>query len=499
MAEVIHRMLERNARKLPDDMAVRFPGGDVTWSWRQLNERANAAAHLLMEWGIRPGDRVGLLIPNRPEFIQVYFGALKAGAAVVPINAKLTAGEVAHILADSEAAVLIYDPALRAAGEDAASRAGTPRLLPADELDKLTAGLSTADPDVAVDVADLAELLYTSGTTGRPKGVEITHHAVHSVASMMAYEIDIRRGDRVLLLMPLTHSAPLNLLMVGAVYAGAGSVVGEFSPQALLDFTVAERTTHFFGAPVAYLLASRLPQFAGTDLSSAKCWVYGGAPMSREAVRMVQSKFPGALVGVYGLTESGPNGLALHHEEHGEFAGSIGRGGVVNVEARVVNGAGHDTQADEPGEIVLRAPSLMRGYWRNEAATREVLKDGWLWTGDIARRDGHGYIWIMDRKKDVIISGGVNVYPKEVEDALGSHPAVADVAVIGKPHPDWGETVVAVVMLRPGQAVTEEELRAHARDRLADFKVPRLIQFAESVPRNASGKILKHLLREGLR
>lgn len=496
MAEALHRLLERNARKYPDKTAVRYPTDDLTWTWRDLNARANAAAAALAGAGVRPGDRVALLIPNRPGFVQAYFGALKAGGVVVPINVRLTAGEASYILQDAEARVLIADPTLRDTAEKAAAGTGVERVLGTDELAALP---PAADPDSPDRLDALAEILYTSGTTGRPKGVELTHNAVHSVASMMAYEMDIRKDDRVLILMPLTHSAPLNLTLLGAVYCGAASVLGDFAPATLLDYAERERTTHFFGAPVAYLLGAKLLAESPRNLSRAKCWIYGGAPMSREAVLAVRRAFPGKLVSVYGLTESGPNGVALHDEEHEAHAGSIGRAGVVNVELRVVTPEGRDVASGEAGEIIMKTPSALAGYHGNPQATRETLKDGWVWTGDIARIDEEGYLWIMDRKKDVIISGGVNVYPKEVEDVLATHPGVADVAVIGVPHPEWGETVAAVLVARGSEPPSEAELRDFVRGRLADFKAPRLFRFVDAIPRNASGKILKHVLRESIR
>lgn len=498
MAELVHRLLERNARKYPTEAAVRYPAGEVSWTWRDLNTRANALAHYLMGQGLQAGDRVALLIPNRPSFLQAYFGALKAGAVVVPVNAKLTAGEVAHILQDSGASALIFEEALEATAQAALQQAEVGLVVNTGELEARIAGISADDPGLEGGLDDTAEIIYTSGTTGRPKGVQLSHNAVHSVASMMAYEVDIRYRDRVLILMPLTHSAPLNLMMAGAVYAGATCVLGDFLPQALLELTDAERTTHFFGAPVAYLLAARTADAGSYDLSSVKAWIYGGAPMSREAVQTIRARFPVPFVSVYGLTESGPNGMALHPWEHETRAGSIGRAGVVNVEVRVVDEQGRDVAPGGVGEIIMRTPSAMTGYYRNPEATAEVLRDGWVWTGDVARIDEDGYLWVMDRKKDVIITGGVNVYPKEVEDALGTHPAVADVAVVGQPHPEWGETVTAVVVAKPGQQPTAAELQEYARVRLADFKVPRLIRFADAIPRNASGKILKHVLRQNL-
>lgn len=498
MSEPLHHLLERNARKYPRDVGVRHPATDTTLTWRELNARANALARHLQAAGMGRGDKVALLLPNGPEFITGFFATLKIGAAVVPVNVRLTPPEIGYILEDSEAAVVVFDDALRPVVEGAVARlARAPKcVLSAHDLSGLPGKYETTDPGIEVSPGDLAEIIYTSGTTGKPKGVMLSHHAVYSVGSMIAYETNIRYGDRVLLLMPLSHSAPLNLFVVGAAYAGAASVTGTFTPQALLEISAAEGTTHFFGAPVAYLLALKLPNFDHYDLSGRRFWIYGGAAMAREAVLAAMNKFPGSFISLYGLTEAGPNGLALHPEEHPRYAGSIGCRGSVNCEVRLVDDEGRDVPAGEPGEIVLRTTSLMLGYFRNEAATREVMSDGWLRTGDIARRDEEGYYWVLDRKKDMILVGGVNVYPKEIEDVLMGHPAVADVAVLGVPHPEWGETVMAVVVPKGDARPTLEEIRAYCGRSLADFKLPRILTYAEAIPRSAAGKILKQVLRE---
>ncbi|MCL5046425.1 MAG: AMP-binding protein, partial [Actinobacteria bacterium] len=421
MGELIHHLLERNSRKYPDDLAARYPSGDVSLTWREANGRANALAHYLREKGINRGDRVAFLVPNRPEFFVAYFAVLKAGAVVVPINVRLAPPEISYILADSGASGLVYDEALSGVAEEAAKDVNPALILSTRELAGTFSRCSREDLNLPGNLSGLAEIIYTSGTTGRPKGVMLTHNSVYLVASMVTYETDVRWRDRVLHLMPFTHSAPLNLFMVGATYVGAANIMADFAPQALLELTQAERTTHFFGAPVAYLLAARMPNFSQYDLSSTRCWTYGGAPMSREAVLFATSKFPGRFMSLYGLTEAGPNGIALYPEEHPEFAGSIGRRGVVNSEFRVVDEQGKEVQPGEVGEIILRTASAMEGYYRNEEATREMIRDGWIWTGDIAHKDERGYLWVMDRKKDVVISGGVNVYPKEVEDILNAH------------------------------------------------------------------------------
>lgn len=495
MSEPLHHLLERNARKYPDDPAVRHPATDVTLTWRELNASANALAHFLTQNGVRKGDKVSILIPNQPEFIAAFFAILKAGAVAVPINVRLTPAEINYILGNSESRAIIFEESLRTAAEQALTPE-TGLTLSTKDFASLKERCGTEDPCLPATVYDLAEIIYTSGTTGKPKGVMLTHNAVYCVGSMIAYETDIRYRDRVLHLMPLTHSAPLNLFMIGATYAGALNITGTFTPQALLELTSQEKATHFFGAPVAYLLTLKMPNFEQYDLTSVKRWTYGGAAMSREQVLAALNKYPGSFMSLYGLTEAGPNGIAMYPHEHPEHAGSIGCRGSVNTATMLVDDEGRPVPAGEPGEILIKSPSLMLGYYKNEQATRESFLHGWLKTGDIARQDEEGYYWILDRKKDMIVSGGVNVYPKEIEDVLIRHPGVADVAVLGVPHREWGETVLAVIVPKGGQKPALEEIRAFAGKYLADFKLPRLLNYTEIIPRNASGKILKQEIRE---
>lgn len=495
MSEPLHHPLERNARKFRDEIAVRHPEQDVTLSWHELNGLANALAHCLIDKGVRKGDHVALIIPNHPDFITAFYAASKVGAVVVPINVRLTPSEMRYILTNSDSCACIFHEALRPAAEQAITPDVRFRLSTA-EIGALRDRYSQENPAIEVSTEDISEIIYTSGTTGRPKGAVLTHGAAYLGGAMIAYEGDIRHRDRVLHLMPLTHSGPLNLFMIGATYAGAMHVTGTFTPQAILELTAREKITHFFGAPVAFLLAARLPDFAKYDLSSVKRWIYGGAPLSRQAVLMLMEKFGSKLMCVYGITEAGPNGIGLYPEEHPRFAGSIGRRSTVTCEIILVDDQGREVATGEPGEMWIKGPTVMRGYYKNEQATKESFAGDWFKTGDIARRDGDGYLWILDRKKDMIISGGVNVYPKEIEDVLIAHPAVADVAVIGVPHPEWGETVLAVIVPKGEARPTVEEIRSFCGAQLAEFKLPRQVDYVEMIPRNPSGKILKEELKK---
>lgn len=504
--DTLWRVIERNARNYAGRTALRDPVNEQTFTWNQLYQGALALAGRVKSAGAEPKQKIALLSGNKPDFVFGFLAATALECVIVPLNVRLTGREISEILEDSEAAWLLFEDGLRAKITelgDSSTRAvkiDLNEILPSPDESSVNAGpggfpaKNTRNPDSSAS-GEIAEILYTSGTTGKPKGVALTHEAILSVAKIMAYEAGIYSMDNCLILMPLTHSAPLNLFLWGAFWAGATVTLGEFTPENLLRYISEQKATHFFGAPVVYQLLSRMPGLEGRDLSSMKTWVYGGASVGEEQIKKWQSALPGKWMGVYGLTEAGPNGAALRPHEHGPKTGSIGRHGTANTEIRVVREDGTDTRPDEPGEIILRTESLMKGYYGNPEATAETMRDGWLYTGDIARRDADGYIWILDRKKDVIISGGVNIYPKEIEDILNTHPEIADVSVIGIPHPDWGETVLANVMIRSGANLTPHEIQDFCRTKLADYKIPRLVNIVDALPRNASGKILKNVLK----
>lgn len=496
MGELLHWYLERNSRQDPHGEALVDPAAGVRWTWAELDSLATAAARRLRAGGLGRGDRAVLIMPNRPEFGVGLFAVLKAGGAVVPVNPRFTARELAHIVKTSEASLVVYDPALRQVVTDALALAESqPLTLPAPDLVNAEAVATEALPD-DLTPDDLAELIFTSGTTGAPKAAMLSHRAVAASASMFVAEMDIQPRDRVLSMMPLTHSAVLNLTFLGAACAGATNVIGNYSPAGLPQIVQQERCNHFFGAPVAYFMTAKLANLADFDMSSMKRWAYGGAPTSREQVLAIRAKFGPSIACVYGLTEAGPNGTLLEPKDQVEHAGSIGRRATNNTEFRLVDEHGRDVAPGVVGEILLRTASAMDGYWRNEVATRETLRDGWIWTGDLARLDEEGYLFIVDRKKDVVITGGVNVYPKEVEEVLARHPAVEECAVFGVPHAEWGESVVAAYVPRGGAEAPPEALREFCSGQLAGFKVPRAFHAVPALPRNSNGKILKQDLKQ---
>lgn len=496
MGKLLHRHLERNAQTDPQGEALVDPAAGVRWTWTELDRLATATAGRLQTEGLSRGDRAILVMPNRPEFAVGLFGVFKAGGVVVPVNPRFTARELAYIVKTSEASLVIHDPALEQVVTDALALAESPiRTIAAPELLQTPNGAIQAHP-VDVQPDDLAQLIFTSGTTGAPKGAMLSHRAVSAVATMFVGEMDIRPRDRVLSLMPMTHSAVLNLTFLGAVSAGAVNVIGNYTPAGLPQMVHQERCTHFFGAPIAYFMSAKLTNLAEFDLSSMKRWAYGGAPTSREQVLAIREKYGPNIACVYGLTEAGPNGTLLEPAEQVEHAGSVGRRATSNTEIRLVDERGNDVAPGEVGEILLRTTSAMDGYWRNDGATRETLRNGWIWTGDLARQDAAGYLFIVDRKKDVVITGGVNVYPKEVEEVLARHPAVEECAVFGVPHPEWGESVTAVYVARGGAEVAATELRTFCSEGLAGYKVPRSFHAVPALPRNSNGKVLKHDLKQ---
>lgn len=496
----ISQLLERNARKYPDNEAVVGMGQRL--SFKEMDRLANNLAHSLQQRGISHEDKVVLFMPNVPEFVIAYFAVQRMKAVIVPVSAKLGQKEIEYILDHSDAKALVahellfdavktlkkLDLLMIKTGEAAPGWESFSELAHTEATEKLSSDAQDDEPST---------ILYTSGTTGKPKGVLFSHRNVLTVAQMICVEMEMKPESRLLHMMPLSHSAPLHLFLAAGMIVGAKHVlVPTFTPDLLLDTVEQERTTHFFGAPVAYLMTAKHPEIAQRDLSSMKWWIYGSAPLSAGEVKFVQQAFRTEnLVCVYGLTEAGPSGTLMTGPEHAEKAGSIGRRAALHTEIRIVDHDGQDVKPGVVGEILLRGEGNMLGYYKNEEATKETFTGDWLKTGDLAKFDEDGFIWIVDRKKDLIISGGVNIYPKEIEEVLLTHPDIHETAVIGVPHAEWGETVKAY--FAASRELSAEDIQAFVSEELASFKVPRLTEQVEALPRNASGKILKQPLREG--
>lgn len=445
--------LERAARATPDKPFLRDDGATLTY--RQMQQRSRRAAEVLASLGVAPGERVAAMCLNTPAFFDLLLGAWRIGAVVVPVNHKLQAPEVDHILRHSASRAVLFDAALapvlanvehdalRLATEGEAAGAA-----PFDRLVADAAGIAPATPDDAA----LAEILYTSGTTGRPKGCMHSHRTVALAAATSALALSMTERERTLMAMPVWHASPLNNWFGGTLYVG-GTVVlmREYQPLRFLQTVEAEQVTLYFGAPVSYTLPlDTIADFASFDLTSVRAWLYGGGPIGATLARRLMRAYRSeAFYQVYGMTETGPAGTVLHPFEQAMKPGSIGCQGTPGVDVRVVTAAGGLARPGEIGEIRLRADSMMLGYLDDPGATRAAFDDdGWYRSGDVARVDDDGYLFVVDRIKDMIVTGGENVYSKEVEDVLNAHPAVAEAAVVGRAHPEWGETVIAHVVLR---------------------------------------------------
>ncbi|WP_077624830.1 class I adenylate-forming enzyme family protein [Sediminibacillus massiliensis] len=498
----IPNLLAHQSRKYPDKEGIVTPYERVTY--KEWDDKVNQLASSLIEIGLEKGDKVVLHMPNTKEFLFCYFAVQRTGAIIVPINAKLVQQEISYILDHSDAKIFITHELLFDQVKDMPERAGVLFIKTGRQsgkwhsFEQLLMEGSTAEISCPLTDDDEAALLYTSGTTGDPKGVVFTYRNILTVATMMCIEMTMNTQSRILHMMPLSHSAPLHLFMVAGTYVGATHVVvPTFNPELFLETVERERTTHFFGAPVAYLAAAKHPKIREYDLRSMEYWVYGGAPLGKQEVEYIQQSFgTDRLMCVYGLTEAGPSGTLLGFEEHREKAGSVGKRAALNCELKLVDDKGIEVPVGTVGEIVLRGEGNMKRYYKDEEKTAEVLKGGWVHTGDMARQDEDGYYWVVDRKKDMIISGGVNIYPKEIEDELAMHPSISEVAVVGVPNPDWGETVKAFIVLNQDIENLDEECRDFLQGKVAEYKLPRIFEKVDSLPRNATGKLLKNHLRQ---
>lgn len=497
-------LVARNARMMPKKEAVVF--NDNRYTWGEVNEIVNTVANNLLAAGLRKGDKVAMWMFNSDMFIFAFYGIAKAGGVAVPVNFRLVPREAEYIFDNCDAMVIIADDTFMPAAQEMRPRlgkvaawysAGSGRFDGFIPLSDIFLNGDRIDPSVVVDEFDESEIIYTSGTTGKPKGALFVHHNQMVVTATMLSLVAFRPGDRILHAAPMFHSAELNLYMNPTTYVGATHVViREFHPLHVLELIQKERITQFFGAPIMYSLMMGMPNFDTFDLSSVRHFGYGAAPMAAESVRQMIAKFKtDRFFCLCGLTEGGPGGVALYPEDQVRKAGAGGKY-IVNMESRLVDAEGNTiTKPGVVGELVLKGETCMREYYNNPKATAETIRNGWVHTGDLGKMDEEGYITLVDRIKDMIITGGKNVYSKEVEDAIYEHPAVAEAVIIGVPHPQWGETVVCVAVLHKEKSLTLEELRDFLKTRLAEYKIPRKLEIVPHLPRNVSGKVLKYQLR----
>ncbi|MEU2157996.1 acyl-CoA synthetase [Streptomyces sp. NPDC019396] len=493
LSSTVDGLVHHSARRAPDRIAVRY--SDRSWTYEQLDQAVSTAAGVLEDHGLGPGDRVATYGHNSDAYLIAFLACSRAGLVHVPVNHHLTGGDLAYLLDQSGSSLVLADPALTGHVPEGFSV----RAL-RDTDDSLLNALSEPRYHAVGNRADaLVQLLYTSGTTALPKGAMMTHRAlVHEYASAIT-ALDLDEDDRPVHSLPLYHSAQMHVFLLPYLAVGAANTILDApDPARIFDLVEAGRADSLFAPPTVWIGVSGHPDFATRDLTALRKAYYGASVMPVPVLERLREKLPGlGFYNCFGQSEIGPLATVLGPKEHDGRMASCGRP-VRFVEARVVDEDGRDVPEGTPGEIVYRSPQLCQGYWDKPEETADAFRDGWFRSGDLAVRDGDGYYTIVDRVKDVINSGGVLVASREVEDALYTHPAVAETAVIGLPHPRWIEAVTAVVVLRDPATATEDELLAHARERLAGFKAPKRIVFVDELPRNASGKILKRELRARL-
>jgi long-chain acyl-CoA synthetase len=511
------QMLARTAARTPEKAAIIF--NDQATSYAELDRRANQIANALIARGILPGDRVALYIHNIPLFIEAYFGILKAGGVVVPMNPAFKVGEIGYMVQDSGAKALLSFGPLGQVAVAAAAQApelrdviiASPQPIPGTlSWAEVFGGVPATPPAVEVHPEQLAVLIYTSGTTGRPKGAMLSHRNLISNIEQCAMIPDIapRPEDVLWLALPLFHSFALSVGMNQAVYVGGTMLLVDLSSPLLGNDTVERlvkalalvqkyHCTQMLGAPPMFVAWSQIPVVRTFDLSSLRSVISGAAALPVKVMDSFKELTGAAISEGYGLSEASP---VLTSNAAGPVIkpGTVGPA-IPGVEIKVVDDQGNEVPHDDAtiGELIARGPNIMMGYWNKPEATAETLRDGWLHTGDLATVDSDGYYRIVDRKKDMIIVSGENIYPREIEEVLFQHPAVADAAVVGyKTEERQGEGIMAFVVLKPDQTATEQDIQDYCRSQLASIKCPRHVIFRAELPKNNTGKVLRRELRD---
>jgi fatty-acyl-CoA synthase len=499
-------LLRRSRQRFPDRLAIRC--GSVDWTYARFDDNCNALAAGLAAEGVALGDRVAIIARNSHAFAAMRFALARLGAVLVPINFMLNTEEARFILEHSGATMLCVDSAMAALGQ-AASRNTAVRTLvwlpgeqPAEPVPGLVSfeALLLADalpPERDVDAGSLLQIIYTSGTESRPKGAMLTHGAVIAEYVTCLVDAEIAEDDRALHALPLYHCAQLDVFFGPGIYAGCVNVItGQPTPDNLLALMESNRITSFFAPPTVWIGLLRSPRFDQSDLSALEKGYYGASIMPVEVLKEIQRRLPRVrLWNLYGQTEIAPVATVLKPRDQLRKPGSAGRP-ALNVETRVVDDAMTDVPAGTVGEIVHRSPQLLLGYYNDPERTAAAFDGGWFHSGDLATVDDEGYITVVDRKKDMIKSGGENVASREVEEAIYAIDGVSEVAVIGLPDPLWIEAVTAVIVAKHGSDLTEADIVEQCRTRLAAYKVPKRVILVDSLPKNPSGKLLKRELRQ---
>lgn len=507
MQDNVGAFLTKRARRSPNQEAVVDLAGGQRFNYRELNGRANAMADALGQRGVRPGDRVGLLTYNCVEFVESFFALAKLGAVVVPLNWRLVADELNFILKDSGTTVLIYGVEFAEVVADLQARAvdgpdislwievgpADDRQLFAENYDEVLSTGAHDEPEITSGDDDVLFIMYTSGTTGLPKGVVHTHSTMMWAMLTIAATSDIREADRYVIVLPMYHVGALTPVLSNVYIGGSTILMRQFDPAGMWHVIETEKATSTLAVPAMLNFMLMVPDFTERDLSALR-WIMSGASPVPAALIEKYMDLGIEIHQVYGLTECGGPGCVISTADAIDHIGSAGKA-FFHTEARVVDEEGQDVPPGAPGEVILRGRHNMVGYWNNPDATGQALRNGWLYTGDVATIDEEGFVTIQDRIKDLVISGGENVYPAEVENVILQHPDVAEVAVIGQPSEAWGESPLAVVV-RSDEGLSAADILKFCDGKLARYKLPKGVEFIDEIPRNPTGKPLKRILRE---
>ncbi len=506
----LDRIVRRNALRFPAKTALRTDTGSI--SWLELDRRVDRVAHALRARGLVAGDRVALLLGNCAEMVELYFGIARAGLIAVPLNGRLTNGEMSQLLERAEPALLVAGaPYVEPFGQTLAGAACPKRrwivgadLAGAERYQRVVEEADAAAMESSGKDDEPFAIFFTSGTTGLPKGAMVSHRNLVANAYNQFVADGSRPEDVNLVATPLYHMGAVFMSVTYMMLGCTQVLLEKFDPQAWLEAVARHEASVSLLVPTMINAVVNHPALGRTDLGSLRCLFYGGGPMPPKVLRRAMQSLPCGFTQGYGLTETleATFLVASDHvldgdERQQRRLASAGRE-AVGAEVRIVTSEGRDAAPFEVGEVLVRSESVVSGYWRMPEETRKVLRDGWFHTGDLGYLDDERYLFVVDRIKDMVVTGGVNVYTKEVEAVLFEHPAVLEAAVVGLPDDEWGEVVAAAVVLRPGHTAAPETLIEHCRNALAGFKKPRVVHFLDDLPRNTSGKILKRELRRCL-
>lgn len=500
----IVQALECNAVRHPLKEALLYQ--DQHYTYEEFNKTVNQFAHGLIENGVKKGDKVALMMKNSDYFIISYFALAKIGAVIVPLNFRLLYKELAYIIHHSESKHIITDTEfeeemVKAIGNDIIieNRISVPNANNQSfKSYHQCFSRNESNPSIDISNTDNLTIMYTSGTTGFPKGAVFDHERIKNVILQTSLSLGYHPKERWLHFAPLFHCAQLHLCLLPQLYLGGfGVIYSEFIPTTILSDIGKYKITNMLAVPTMYIAFLQIPKKNHFDFSSMQKFLYGAAPMSKEVVTKSIAYFGSSnFYSLCGQTETGPAAIILYPEDHDEHAGMSGKYAMLNTLVDIVTSTGESAKIGQIGELIFKAPSIMKGYYKNPEATSQTIRNGWLYSGDLAVRNEEGYILLVDRSKDMIISGGENIYSIEVENTIATYKGVAEVAIIGTPDPNWGEVVTAIIVQKDGHPLTEEEIIAFTKQNLAGYKCPKKVIFEDRLPRNASGKLMKYQLRQ---